>query len=104
MPNNKIIFPSLIIASSLIFNACGLTPIKKDATRKKVHTKDRPTVEETHDAKPSKERNVKKAKEVIKTTVINSKLIFSSDRTGNLEIWLSDLDGGNPVQLTTDDK
>ena len=95
----------LIISTSIfILNNCGLTPIKKDATRKKIHTKDRPSIEETRDAKPNKERNVKKAKEVIKTFKDNSKLIFSSNRTGNLEIWLSDLDGENPVQLTTDDR
>ncbi|NNC66519.1 MAG: hypothetical protein HKN83_00615 [Gammaproteobacteria bacterium] len=104
MLNNKIILLSVFIATYLLVNACGLTPIKKDATRKKVHTKDRPSVEEVRNAKPSKERNVKKAKEVIKTTAVNSKLIFASNRTGNLEIWLSDLDGENPIQLTTDDK
>ncbi len=94
----------LAISTTLLMNACGLTPIKKEATRKKVHTKERVSIEEVRDAKPSKERNVKKAKEVIKTTVTNSKLIFASNRTGNLEIWLSDLDGENEVQLTTNDK
>lgn len=93
----------LIFISGLLLSACGLTPIKKDATRKKIHTKDRPTVEEVRDAKPNKERNVKKSQEVIKTMAPNSKLIFSSNRTGNLEIWISDLNGENPVQLTTDD-
>jgi len=104
VPNNKIILFSIFIATFLLIHACGLTPVKKDATRKKVHTKERPSIEEVSDIKPSKERNVKKAKEVIKTTAINSKLIFASNRTGNLEIWLSDLDGENEVQLTTDDK
>ncbi|MFK7816236.1 MAG: TolB family protein [Gammaproteobacteria bacterium] len=104
MNNNLIIKTALIITLSILINACGLTPIKKDATRKKVHTKDRPNIEEVREAKPSKERNVKKAEKVIKTTTLNSKLIFSSNRTGNLEIWLSDLDGENAVQLTTDDK
>ena len=68
MPNNKIILFSFFTTYYFLVNACGLTPVKKDATRKKVHTKDRPTVEEVRDAKPSKERNVKKAKEVIKVT------------------------------------
>lgn len=101
--NKFILFVSITLITTFLISACGLTPVKKDATRKKVHTKNRPTVEETRDAKPSKERNVKKAKEVIKTTSVNSKLIFSSNRTGNLEIWLSDLNGENSVQLTTDD-
>jgi TolB protein len=87
-----------------MLSACGLTPIKKDATRKKIHTKDRPTLEEARDTKPNKERNVVKAKETIQTTTVNSRLIFSSNRTGNLEIWLSDLNGDNAVQLTTDDQ
>lgn len=100
---NKTILTALIIAITLLINACGLTPINKEATRKKVHTKDRPSIEEVTEAKPSKERNVKKAKEVIKVSTVNSKLIFSSNRTGNLEIWLSDLDGENAIQLTTDD-
>lgn len=104
MLNKKLTLFSVFLAIILLVNACGLTPVKKDATRKKVHTKERPTIEEVSDVKPSKERNVKKAKEVIKTTSVNSKLIFSSNRTGNLEIWLSDLDGENPVQLTTDEK
>ncbi len=101
--NNRTILTTLIICISLLINACGLTPINKEATRKKVHTKDRPSIEEVSEAKPSKERNVKKAKEVIQVSTVNSKLIFSSNRTGNLEIWLSDLDGENAVQLTTDD-
>ena len=101
---------SLIILSVFLLSACGLTPIKKDATRKKVHTKDRPTIEEMSEVKLStgktskatKEKNIKKAKEVIETTSLHSKLIFSSNRTGNLEIWLSELNGENAVQLTTD--
>ena len=101
--NFSFIFFTILI-SIFILNSCGLTPIKKEATRKKIHTKDRPSLEETREAKPSKERNIKKAKEVIKTATSHSKLIFSSNRTGNLEIWLSDLDGKNSVQLTTDDK
>jgi TolB protein len=102
--NNKVIlFIAITLTTSLLISGCGLTPLKKDATRKKVHTKERPTIEETQDSKLSKERNVKKAKEVINAAAVNSKLIFSSNRTGNLEIWLSDLDGNNPVQLTTDD-
>ncbi len=103
---NKNNLPYIFIAaliSIFILNGCGLTPIKKEATRKKIHTKDRPSLEETREAKPNKERNIKKAKEVIKTATTHSKLIFSSNRTGNLEIWLSDLDGKNSVQLTTDD-
>src|SRR5690349_10522027 len=27
-------------------------------------------------------------------------IVFSSDRTGNFEIWRMDMDGGNPLQLT----
>lgn len=101
---NKTILTILFILITFLINACGFTPIKKEATRKKVHTKDRPSIEEVREAKPSKERNVKKAKEAIKVSSINTKLIFSSNRTGNLEIWLSDLDGDNALQLTTDDQ
>ena len=103
MYKNNLKLIILVISITLFMIACGLTPIKKEATRKKVHTKDRVSIEEVRDAKPSNERNVKKAQEVIKTIVINSKLVFASNRTGNLEIWLSDLDGENAVQLTTDD-
>ncbi|MEJ2115369.1 MAG: hypothetical protein P8X88_04825 [Gammaproteobacteria bacterium] len=103
MPTNHLKLIILAISTILLMNACGLTPIKKEATRKKVHTKERVSIEEVRDSKPSKERNVKKAKEVIETTVTNSKLIFASNRTGNYEIWLSDLGGENAVQLTTND-
>ena len=103
MSNNKLKLTILIISTTLFMNACGLTPVKKEATRKKVHTKERVSIEEVRDTKPNKERNIKKAQEVIKTTATSSKLIFASNRTGNLEIWLSDLDGENAVQLTTDD-
>ena len=101
---NKInILVVIIIFSCLLICSCGLTPVKKEATRKKVHTKERPSIEEIQEAKPSKERNIKKATEVIKAATPNSSLIFSSNRTGNLEIWRSDLNGDNPVQLTTND-
>lgn len=100
---NIYLYIAITLTTCLLFTACGLTPIKKEATRKKVHTKERPSIEEVRETKPSKERNVKKAKEIIKTKTINSKLIFSSNRTGNLEIWLSDLDGENEIQLTTDE-
>ncbi len=103
MITNKTKIFIFIITTAILISACGLTPIKKDATRKKVHTKERPKLEEIQEAKPSKERNIKKAKEAIKTTTKNSKLIFSSNRTGNLEIWLADLNGENEVQLTTDE-
>ena len=55
---------------------------------------------------PNLAKNVtsKKLKEVIKTTPKDSKLIFASNRTGNLEIWLSDFDGDNSIQLTTNDR
>ncbi|MEM7400653.1 MAG: hypothetical protein AAF304_01750 [Pseudomonadota bacterium] len=95
---------SLILFLILSISACGLTPIKKEATRKRVHTKERPSLEEISDAKPSKERIINKAKEAVKTVEPGSKLIYSSNRSGNLEIWISDLDGENPVQLTTDDR
>ena len=95
-----------ILISALFLNACGLTPIKKEATRKKVHTKERPTLEEVSDAKPSKERIIRKAKEAIKQAEVasGSKLIFSSNRSGNLEIWISDLNGEKEIQLTADDQ
>ncbi len=32
------------------------------------------------------------------------KIAFMSDRAGNLDIWVMDADGSNPVQLTTDSK
>ena len=107
---NLTLIISLFLLIIFFVTACGLTPIKKDATRKKVHTKERPTIEEMREVKPktaktskaAKEKNIKKAKEVIKTTATHSKLIFSSNRTGNLEIWLSDLNGENAIQLTTD--
>ena len=51
-----------VLLTTFMLSSCGLTPIKKDATRKKIHTKERPSIEETRDAKPSKERNIKKAK------------------------------------------
>lgn len=105
MTSQNIITPLLAITVtlSLLISGCGLTPIKKEATRKKVHTKERPSIEEVQEAKPNKERNTRKATEVLKASTIDSKLIFSSNRTGNLEIWLADLDGKNPVQLTTDE-
>ena len=103
---NKLISIKSISVLLLLFmiNACGFTPIKKEATRKKVHTKERPSLEEISTGKPSKERIIKKAKEVIKTVEPDSKLIYSSSRSGNLEIWISDLDGENQTQLTSDDR
>ena len=93
-----------ILLIVFMINACGFTPIKKEATRKKVHTKERPSLEEVSTAKPSKERIIKKAKEAIETVEPDSKLIYSSNRSGNLEVWISDLDGKNSTQLTSDER
>ena len=75
--------------------ACGLTPIKKSATRKKIHTKEAPELVEIKTPKKVTER----PNEVIAASP-NTKLIFSSNRTGNLEIWIANLDGSKPLQLT----
>ncbi len=81
------------------FSACGLTPIKKSATRKNVHTKEKPALSEVKTPKKVTSRPI-----VIEQALINSKLIFASNRTGNLEIWISNLDGTKPLQLTDDKK
>ncbi len=106
MKISKLKITITIFLTISLLTACGLTPIKKEATRKKVHTKERPSLEEVSDAKPSKERIVKKAKQAINesTDASGSKLIFSSNRSGNLEIWIADLDGENEIQLTSDDQ
>ena len=79
--------------------ACGLTPIKKSATRKNVHSKEKPVLTEVNTPK-----KVTARPEVIEESLPDSKLIFASDRSGNLEIWISNLDGSKAFQLTDDDK
>lgn len=31
-----------------------------------------------------------------------TKIVFTSDRSGNRDVWVMDADGGNPTQVTTD--
>lgn len=98
---NKTIFAIFCIKIILFtqLSACGLTPINKSATRKDVHTKEKPKLSEVKTPK-----KVTAKPEAIVEALPNSKLIFSSDRTGNLEIWISNLDGSKPLQLTDDKK
>ncbi len=75
-------------------SACG-TPVKKSATRKKIHTNER------HSETIVKKKRVKTASHKAGTS---SRLIFASNRAGNLEIWTSEVDGSNPIQLTDNNK
>jgi len=33
----------------------------------------------------------------------DKKIIFSSDRGGQMDLWMIDADGSNPIQLTSDE-
>ncbi len=85
----------LIIFISTQITACGFTPVKKSATRKKINSKENPELAEV-----KKIKKVTAHKDKVASAAPNSKLIFSSNRSGNLEIWISELDGSKPLQLT----
>lgn len=90
----NIVLLFLIIAYVISqISACG-TPVKKSATRKKIHTN------EANTQIVEKGKKVEKIEKVAVELEKNEKLIFSSNRTGNLEIWISDLNNSNLIQLT----